>query len=162
VRRIGPVEVVRHDGPAGELHIGQEEEGSSAVHIGLVPEVGTVPAVEVRCTGQAAAHYSLQVAAVHSLVDHTDLEEGHVPEAGRTGSAAHYRGLVVAVGRILVGDNHLAVHRTVGFALVVVDDNFVVEVVDIAQAVRILVGILEGISRRSASAPSAATGAKDA
>jgi hypothetical protein len=160
VRRTDRVEGERHTGLAEELRTGREEEpGSLAVvqarHIGLVLEVGTVP---------AARHTGLEAAAVHSLAGHhTDLRERHVLEVGHTDSVAHCRGLVVAVGHMLVSGSHPAVHRTVDSALMALSvGSLVVEVVDIARAVRILAGLLEDISRRSASAPSAATGRKNA
>jgi hypothetical protein len=167
VHHIDLVEGERHTGLlAEELQTGQEEERSLGVvmapHIGLVLEVGTVLAAEGRCTGLVAARHSLKAAAVRSLADHTDLEEP-VPEVGHTGwAAAHHRGQEVVAGHILVPGSHLAAHRTVDFASVVAAGNFAVEVVDIVQAVRILEGLLEDISRRSASAPSAATSTKDA
>jgi hypothetical protein len=169
VRCIDLVEGGRHTGLLAEeeLQTVQEEERSLAVaearHIGLVLEVGTGLAAEGHCTGLAAARHILKAAAVRSLADHTDLEEGHVLEVRHTGwAAAHHRGQEVAADHILVPDSHLAAHRTVDFASVVVAGNFAVEVVDIVQAVRILEGLLEDISRRSASAPSAAASTKDA
>jgi hypothetical protein len=169
VRRIDLAEEERHTGLLAEeeLQIGQEEERSLAVvvapHIGLVLEVGTGLAAEGRCTGLAAARHILKAAAVRSLAGHTDLEEGHVLEVRHIGwEAAHHRGQEVAAGHILVPGSHPAAHRTVDSASVAVAGNFAVEVVDIAQAVRILEGLLEDISRRSASAPSVAISTKDA
>jgi hypothetical protein len=168
VRRIDLVEEERHTGLLAEeeLQTDQEEERSLAVveapHIGLVQEVGIGLAAEGRCTGLVAARHTLKAAAVRSLAGHTDLEEP-VPEVGHTGwAAAHHRGHEVAAGHTLVPGSHPAVHRTVDFASVVVAGNFAVGVVDIVQAVRILEGLLEDISRRSTSAPSAATSTKDA
>jgi hypothetical protein len=145
VRHIGLVEGVRHIGLAEELRTDQGEEPDSfavveARHIGLDLEMGTVP----------EHHTGLEAAVCNLAGRHTDLGEGHVLEVGHTDLAAHCRGLVVAVGHMVAAGSHLAVHRTVGFALVAVSaGSRVVEVVDIALAVRILAGLLEGISRRS-------------
>jgi hypothetical protein len=148
----------RHSRAVGEeLQTGQEEERRSpavagALHIVLEEARRNLAVEGGRHTGQEEEHRSPAVVGVL----HID------PEVVRhTGSAAaHHRSLVVVVGHIPVAGSHAA--HCIADSALVVDVDLAEEAVDIAEVVRILAGLLEDISIRSVSAPSAATSTKDA
>jgi hypothetical protein len=147
--RIGLEEVEPRTGPAVGVH--RIAQGVAAAQTGLAGDpvvVGTVQAVVVGHTVlEVAVRTVLEVVAVHTglgvVVDivrehHSLVAEGElhtVPEAGRHTdlAAAHRIELAVVAGRSLV---EAGSHRTVGFALVAVDDSLAVKVVDTVDADR--------------------------
>jgi hypothetical protein len=121
--------------------------------VAVQAEVDTVPGVAAGRTvlEVVAGHTGPVVAVVGTVQERHNLavvEERHIgpeaelhtgPEVDRhTGSAAaHHIDLAEVAGRSLA---EAGSHRTVDFALVAVDGNLVVEVVDIVAAGRILEG----------------------